>query len=55
MERMSQSHGYVLGEDQRVQDILAVQADLLRQEGVDPAWPGFDRDPAARPPRKRRS
>jgi hypothetical protein len=33
--------GYVLGEDQRVEDILAVDAELLRSEGIDPTWPGF--------------
>jgi hypothetical protein len=34
--------GYVLGEGRRAEDVLAVQADLLRSEGIDPAWPGFD-------------
>jgi hypothetical protein len=33
--------GHVLGEDQRVEDILAVDAELLRSEGIDPTWPGF--------------
>jgi hypothetical protein len=31
----------MLGKDQQVQDVLAVEAELLRSEGIDPAWPGF--------------
>jgi len=42
MERLSSPVGYTLGENQRVQDVLAVEAELLRSEGIDPAWPGFD-------------
>lgn len=41
---VSRPGGYVLGEDQQVEDILAVEADLLRSEGIDPAWPRFDGD-----------
>jgi hypothetical protein len=41
MERVEPPTGYVLGEDQRVEDVLAVQAELLRSEGIDPTWPGF--------------
>jgi hypothetical protein len=41
VERLKATDGYVLGEDQRVEDILAVDAELLRSEGIDPAWPGF--------------
>jgi hypothetical protein len=33
----------MLGEDQRVEDILAVEAELLRSEGIDPAWPRLDK------------
>lgn len=32
----------MLGKDQQVQDVLAVEAELLRSEGIDPAWPGFE-------------
>jgi hypothetical protein len=32
----------MLGEDQQVHDVLAVEAELLRSEGIDPAWPGFE-------------
>lgn len=41
MERLTPI-GYVLGEGRRAEDVLAVQADLLRSEGIDPTWPGFD-------------
>ncbi len=41
MERLTPV-GYVLGEGRRAADVLAVQADLLRSEGIDPTWPGFD-------------
>jgi hypothetical protein len=34
--------GYMLGEGRRAEDVLAVQAELLRSEGIDPTWPGFD-------------
>lgn len=34
--------GYVLGKDHGVEDVLAIEASLLRSENIDPAWPGFD-------------
>jgi hypothetical protein len=37
----------MLGKDQQVQDVLAVEAELLRSEGIDPAWPGFEETGAA--------
>ncbi len=37
----AQPKGYVLGEGRRFEDVLAIEADLLRSEGVDPEWPGF--------------
>jgi hypothetical protein len=42
MERLSPPVGYTLGKDQQVQDVLAVEAELLRSEGIDPARPGFE-------------
>jgi hypothetical protein len=33
--------GYVLRDKDAVAEILAVEAELLRSEGVDPRWPGF--------------
>jgi hypothetical protein len=41
LERVTPPKGYVLSEQQRMQDVLAVEAELLRSEGVDPRWPGF--------------
>jgi hypothetical protein len=32
----------MLGEDQQVEDVFAVEAELLRSEGIDPEWPRFD-------------
>jgi hypothetical protein len=42
VERVATPVGYMLGEGRRAEDVLAVQAELLRSEGIDPAWPGFD-------------
>jgi hypothetical protein len=42
VERLAPPVGYMLGEDRRAEDVLAVQAELLRSEGIDPAWPGFE-------------
>jgi hypothetical protein len=42
MDRLASPVGYMLGEGRRAEDVLAVQAALLRSEGIDPAWPGFD-------------
>lgn len=48
MERVEPPKGYVLEDKAAVLQIMAVEADLLRSEGIDPAWPGFPepkRDP----------
>jgi len=29
---------YTLGDDQTARDVLAMQAELLRSEGIDPPW-----------------
>lgn len=42
LERLAPLVGYRLGEGWRAEDVLAVQADLFRSEGIDPAWQGFD-------------
>jgi hypothetical protein len=34
--------GYFLGKDRRPEDVLALQAELLRSEGIDPVWPGLE-------------
>lgn len=41
MDRVESPTGYRLGDDQQVQDVLAVEAELLRSEGIDPSWPGY--------------
>lgn len=41
VERLKATDGYVLGENQQVEDVLAADAELLRSEGIEPAWPGF--------------
>ena len=43
MERLKpeQPSGYVLRDKDAVAELLAVEAELLRSEGVDPRWPGF--------------
>jgi len=43
MERVTPTPatGYVLADKEAVKDILEVEAELLRSEGIDPQWPGF--------------
>lgn len=41
MDRVEPATGYVVRDRERVEKILAVEAELLRSEGIDPAWPGF--------------
>ena len=41
MERVEPPKGYVLTSQDDVHEIMAVEAELLRSEGVDPVWPGF--------------
>lgn len=43
LERLSPPVGYMLGKDQRVEDVFAIEAELLRSEGIDPAWPRLDK------------
>jgi hypothetical protein len=43
--------GYVLSEQHGIKEVLEVEAELLRSEGIDPQWPGFPEDEAVRPPR----
>lgn len=44
MERLTPPKGYTVTTKQDVEEILAIEADLLRSEGVDPRWPGFPDD-----------
>jgi hypothetical protein len=41
VQRLDDPIGYPLGKNQRIEDVLEVEAELLRSEGIDPAWPGF--------------
>lgn len=34
--------GYLLKSKDAVDELMAIEADLLRSESIDPAWPGFD-------------
>jgi hypothetical protein len=43
LERLSNPVGYMLGENQRVEDVFALEAELLHSEGIDPEWPKFDK------------
>jgi hypothetical protein len=51
LERLGPPDGYRLGKDCRPEDVLALQAELLRSEGIDPNWPGLEQTP--RPASKR--
>ncbi|HEY4277569.1 MAG TPA: hypothetical protein VGM91_05075 [Conexibacter sp.] len=44
MDRVTSPTGYSISSKQQADDILAVEAELLRSEGVDPSWPGFSED-----------
>jgi hypothetical protein len=45
MERVTPPpKGYTVTTKQDVEEILAVEAELLRSEGVDPRWPAFPDD-----------
>jgi len=41
MERVEPPKGYVLKDKETVKELMTIEADLLRSEGIDPAWPGF--------------
>ena len=45
LDALEQASGYIVRDRAAVSRILAVEADLLRSEGIDPAWPGFDERP----------
>jgi hypothetical protein len=44
MERIEPASAYVVRDRNSLDKILAVEAELLRSEGIDPAWPGFPDD-----------
>jgi hypothetical protein len=41
VDRVARPPGYILENREHVDRLLAVEAELLRSEGIDPAWPGF--------------
>jgi len=43
--------GYVLSDEHGMREVLEVEADLLRREGIDPVWPGFAEESAPGRPR----
>lgn len=40
--------GYTLGKNRTISDVLADDGELLKSEGIDPAWPGFAAEGAKR-------
>ena len=44
MERLVPPKGYSFKTKEDVERILAIEADVLRSEGIDPTWPGFPDD-----------
>lgn len=51
MARLRQPHGYSIGPSRRMRDVLDRDAELLRSEGIDPSWPGFEEPPRDKPKR----
>jgi hypothetical protein len=41
VDRVAPPRGYILSDRQHVEELFAVEAELLRSEGIDPEWPGF--------------
>jgi hypothetical protein len=39
-----QTSGYIVRDRETVDRILEIEAELLRSEGIDPAWPGFGKE-----------
>jgi hypothetical protein len=46
MEPVEPVSGYVVHDRESAEEILAIEAELLRSEGIDPTWPGFPEDHA---------
>lgn len=44
-----QPRGYMLGKQQTMADVLSVTHELLKSEGLDPEWPGFEKDAPRNP------
>jgi hypothetical protein len=41
MDPVAPPVGYILTGPRHVEQVLAVEAQLLKSEGLDPEWPGF--------------
>lgn len=48
MERLRGGTGYSPGPNRTMKDVLKAQSELLRSEGLDPAWPEFKDRPSSR-------
>lgn len=46
-ERLAPPDGYRHGKGHTAEDVLAIQRELLRSEGINPTWPGFSTLPPA--------
>ncbi len=44
MEPVEQPRPYVLRGSDAIDEVLELEAELLRSEGIDPHWPGFETD-----------
>jgi hypothetical protein len=44
MERVEPPQGYIVKDRESVEELLEVEAELLRSEGIDPTWPGLADD-----------
>ena len=44
MEPVEKPKPYVLRGVRVVDEVLELESELLRSEGIDPRWPGFDAD-----------
>ncbi len=44
MDPVERPTGYLIDEEKVAKALLAAEAELLKSEGIDPAWPGFPND-----------
>ncbi|MCA1681215.1 MAG: hypothetical protein LC808_41215 [Actinobacteria bacterium] len=51
MEPVERPTGYLVEDEETAKALLAVEAELLESEGINPDWPGF---PKERPDKDRR-
>ena len=46
MEPVERPSGYLIADEEAAKALLAAEAELLKSEGIDPAWPGFPEEPS---------